>query len=132
MRVAGVFGWTAAGDLQVSLSPTRDVVEEMSLGVARNIINNMVMKKGCFWLSLKLVGRKCYPGASQVVLVVKNPPANAGDLKRCGSNPWIRKISWRRAWQPTQVFLPGESLGQRNLAGYRPQGDKRLDTTEAT
>ena len=45
MRVAGVFGWTASGDLQVSLSPTRDVVE-MSLGVARNITNNMVMKKG--------------------------------------------------------------------------------------
>ena len=67
-----------------------------------------------------------------MVLVVKNLPANAGDLKRCGLNPWIRKISWRRVWQPTPVFLPGESLGQRNLAGYRPQGHKGLDTTEAT
>jgi len=38
--------------------------------------------------------------------------------KRCGFNPWVRKIPWRRAWQPTPVFLPGESHGQRGLAGY--------------
>ena len=35
--------------------------------------------------------------------------------KRPGSDPWIRKISWRREWQPTPVFLPGEFHGQRNL-----------------
>ena len=34
-----------------------------------------------------------------------------------GSPPWVGKIPWRRAWQPTSVFLPGESHGQRNLAG---------------
>ena len=45
--------------------------------------------------------------ASQVALVVKNSPANAGD--RCGFNPWVRKIPWKRAWQPTPVFLPRES-----------------------
>ena len=39
--------------------------------------------------------------ASQVVRVVKNPPANAWDM-RCGFDPWIRKIPWRRAWKPTQ------------------------------
>ena len=38
--------------------------------------------------------------------------------KRHESNPWIRKIPWRRAWQPTPVFLPGESYGQRSLPGY--------------
>ena len=40
------------------------------------------------------------------------------------------KIPWRRKWQPTPVFLPGESHGQRSLAGYSPQGRKELDTTE--
>ena len=40
------------------------------------------------------------------------------ETKRCGFNPWVRKILWRRAWQPTPVFLPGESHGQRSLAGY--------------
>ena len=57
--------------------------------------------------------------ASQVALVAKNLPTNAGDLE-CGFDPWVRKILWRRAWQPTPVFLPGESHGQRSLAGYSP------------
>ena len=52
----------------------------------------------------------------QVALVVKNPPANAEDIKRCGFQIWVRKIPWRRAWQPTPVLLPGESHGQRSLA----------------
>ena len=39
--------------------------------------------------------------ASQVALAVMNPPANAGDT-RCGFNPWVGKIPWRRAWQPAQ------------------------------
>ena len=43
--------------------------------------------------------------ASQMVLVVKNPPANVGDIRDSGFNPWVGKISWRRAWQPTSVFL---------------------------
>ena len=38
--------------------------------------------------------------------------------RRCGLDPWVRKIPWRRAWQPTPVFMPGESQGQRGLAGY--------------
>ena len=37
---------------------------------------------------------------------------------RPGFNPWVRKIPWRRKWQPTPVFLPGESHGQRSLVGY--------------
>ena len=39
-----------------------------------------------------------------MVLVVKNPPANAGDM-RCRFDPWVRKIPWRKAWQPTPVFF---------------------------
>ena len=45
---------------------------------------------------------------------------------------WVGKIPWRREWQPTPVFLPGEAHGQRNLEGYSPWGCKELDTTEAT
>ena len=41
-------------------------------------------------------------------------------------HPWVRKISWRRKWQPTPVFLPGESHAQRSLAGYSPWGHKEL------
>ena len=45
-------------------------------------------------------------------------------------DPWFRKIPWRRKWQITPVFLPGESHGQRSLAGYSSWGHKELDTTE--
>ena len=45
-------------------------------------------------------------------------------------DPWVGKIPWRRERLPTPVFLPGESQGQRSLAGYRPWGLKELDTTE--
>ena len=53
--------------------------------------------------------------ASQVVLVVKNPPANEGRRKRCGFYSWVGKTLWRRAQRPIPVFLPGESHGQRSL-----------------
>ena len=51
-------------------------------------------------------------------LVVKNPPANAGDIKRGGFNLWVRNIPLRGAWKSTPAFLPGESHGQRTLAAY--------------
>ena len=58
--------------------------------------------------------------ASQVALVVKKLLANAKDVKRQEFNPWVGKIPWRREWQPTPVFLPGESHGHRSLEGYSP------------
>ena len=45
-------------------------------------------------------------------------------------DPWVGKIPWRRKWQPTLVYLPGEFHGQRSLAGYSPWGRKESDTTE--
>ena len=44
--------------------------------------------------------------------------------------PGLGRFPWRRAWQPTPVFWPGESRGQRSLAGFRPRGLKESDTTE--
>ena len=49
--------------------------------------------------------------------VVKNPPANARDT---GSITGSERFPWRRKWQPTPVFLPGELHGQRRLVGYSP------------
>ena len=57
--------------------------------------------------------------------------SNAGDIRGTGSIPRLGR-SWRRAWQPTPVFLPGESHRQRSLVGYSPWGHKESDTTEAT
>ena len=50
--------------------------------------------------------------------------------RRHGFDPWVRKIPWKRAWQPTPVFLPRKCLGQRNPAGYSPWGHSELDMTE--
>ena len=46
---------------------------------------------------------------------------SACQCRRDGFNPWVRKIPWRRKWQRTPAFLPGESHGQRSLAGYSPR-----------
>ena len=56
--------------------------------------------------------------------MIRNLPANAGDVKRRGFDRWVEKIPWKRACQPTPMFLPGESLGQRSLAGYSPWDSK--------
>ena len=62
--------------------------------------------------------------------MVKNPPANAGDLGSIpGFDPWVGKIPWRRKWLPTPVFLPGQCHVQRNLAGCSPWGPKESDMT---
>ena len=53
-------------------------------------------------------------------------------LKRQMFNPWIGKVPWRRAQQPTPLFLSGESPGQWSLVGYNPWGHKESDTTEVT
>ena len=68
---------------------------------------------------------------SQVLLAVKDLPANAGDMRR-RLDTWVGKIPWKRAWQPIPEFLPGESHEQRRLVGYNPWGCEELDTTEVT
>ena len=60
-----------------------------------------------------------FPGSS----VVKNLPANAGDI---GLIPGSGRVPWIRKWQPTPVFLPGKSYGLRNLAGCSPWDCKRV------
>ena len=60
----------------------------------------------------------------------KEPACQCRRLKRHGFNPWVRKIPWRRAQQPTPIHLPGESHGQRSLVKYSPWCCKGLDTTE--
>ena len=55
---------------------------------------------------------------------------SACQCRRHRFDTWVRKTLWGRKWQPTAAFLPGEFHGQRNLAGYSPQGCKESDTTE--
>ena len=63
--------------------------------------------------------------ASLVAQMIKKLSA----MQETGFYPWVRKIPWRMKWQPTPVFLPGESRGQRSLVGYSPwvRGQTRLN-----
>ena len=67
-----------------------------------------------------------FPGGT----CVKEPVCKCRRQKRRGFDPWVEKNPWRRKWQPSLVFLPGESHGQRSLAYYSPWGHKESDTTE--
>jgi len=64
--------------------------------------------------------------------MVKEPACQCRRHSRHGFNPWVGKIPSRREWQPTPVFMPRESHGQRSLAGYIPESCKELDMTETT
>jgi len=56
----------------------------------------------------------------------KESACQVGDM---GSSPGLGRFPWRRKWQPTEVFLPGKSHGQRSLVGYSPWGHKESATT---
>ena len=77
------------------------------------------LTQACFWLTP-------VPRASQVALVEKNPPANAGDARDTGLIPGSGRSPGERKWQPTPVFLPGKFHGQRSLLDYHPWGHKRV------
>ena len=68
------------------------------------------------------------PQASQVALVVMESTCQSRRHKRCRFDHWVRKIPWRRAWQPTLAFLPGKSHGRRSLSGCSPWSHKLSDT----
>ena len=81
------------------------------------------MKK--FVLKLLTIQSLGFPDCSGV----KNQPV-IQEIRRQGFDPWVGMISWTRKWQPTPAFLPGNSLGQRNLAAYSPWSHKESDMTE--
>ena len=72
---------------------------------------------GGAWTWTQAVG---FPGGASG----KEPACHGRRHKSHGFDPWVGKIPWRRKWQPTPVFLPGESHGKRSLAGYSPWGHK--------
>ena len=63
-------------------------------------------------------------------LFIQTSPKESAYNAGARFDPWVRKISWRRKWQSTPVFLPGEFHGQRSLVGYSPWGHKESDTTK--
>jgi len=101
-----------------ALSYQISVAEQVFSKTVSEWIRSFQFQEGLVKLTAK--GNQCR--ASQVVLVVKNPPANAGDIRDEGSIPETGRPLWGGEWQPTPVFLPRESHGQRSLVGYNPWG----------
>ena len=95
------------------------MVLKSSLLLSLLVTCNLKNQVGLLWL---LNAHKGFPGAS----VVKS----AWQCRRWRSHSWVRKIPWRRAWQPTPVFLPGKFQGQRSLVGYTPWSLRELYTAE--
>ena len=77
------------------------------------------------WIGLYCLKFTIYPGGSDG----KESACNARDPR---FDPWVKKIPYKREWQPTPVFFPGEFHGQRSLGDYSPQSHNVLDTTEPT
>ena len=85
-----------------------------------SITDSRDMNLSKFW---EIVG---FPGGTSG----KEPACQCRRRRRCGFSPWIRKIPWRRKWQPTPILLPGKFHGQRSLEGYSPWGCKGSDMME--
>ena len=68
-------------------------------------------------------------GTGQSMSSGKEPACQRRRHKRQEFDSWVGKIPGRKAWQPTPVFLPGESHKQRSLVGYSPKGHKASDKT---
>ena len=84
----------------------KEIEENNRKGKTRDLFKKIRATMGTFIFPYSSVGRVCL------------------QCRRPGLDPWVGKIPWRRKWQPTPVFLPGESHGQRSLAGYSPWGHK--------
>ena len=81
------------------------------------------------------MGNTCKPTAVSFQCMTKSTTNKNKKLKkkkRHRFNSWVRKIPWRRVWQSTPGFLPGESHGQRSLEGYSSQGHKESDKNDIT
>ena len=80
----------------------------------------------CLFFASKHNPKMGFPGGA----VVKNSTCQQRRRKRWGFDSWVEKTPCGKKWQPSPVFLPGESHGQRSLVGYSPWGLKELDTME--
>ena len=74
--------------------------------------------------------RKSVDSCVMTSLVAETAKNLCLQCRRSRFDPWVGESPWRKKWQSTPVFLPGEFHGQRTLAGYSPRGHKELDTTE--
>ena len=79
-----------------------------------------------FYFYYYIVIYRVFPGVTSG----KESACQCRRYKRCSFDPWVGKIPWRRKWQRTAVFLPGESHVQKSLVDYSQWGSREMDTAE--
>ena len=89
------------------------LISLLSKGLARVFSSTTISEASLLQHSAFFMG---FPGDGSG----KEPSCRCRRHQRCGFDLWVGKIPWRRAWQPTPIFLPGESQGLRSLVGYSP------------
>ena len=115
--------------LPLSLSFLVDLIRKKSSSACRTYLDQE--QKLSVILSVLLIS-----AVFKIVYIVLGFPRWHGDkepafqCRRLGFDPWVRKIPCRKKWQPTPVFLPGESHTQRSLVVYSPWGCRELNRTE--
>ena len=110
---ARVLEWGANAFSAIRPYPRSNKSKTLGFG-PRNMCFNKFYR--FFWCTIKFENYCQRTLPTMVALVVKNSSVSAGDM-RLELDPWVRKIPWRWAWQPTRVFLSEESRGQRSLVG---------------
>ena len=114
----------------VNCSPPGPSLNGIGVGRCKLVHSNGLITSSCCVAQETVFSSLWYTEMEKnVTLVIKNPPANAG-ASSTGSIPG-RQGPWRREGPPTPALLPGESHGQRRLAGYGPRGHRKSDATEA-
>ena len=115
-----------------SISPVQSTFSWLTCTYDRNVIGPETIGNSKSVLTAKLISKSLvipgFPGGT----CGEKPACQSRRLQKPGFSPWVGKIPWKRAWQPTLVFLPGEPHGQRSLEGYSPWSRRELDTTEGT
>ena len=118
------FGGSGHRELQGQVPAHKAIRARAAVGSEQNRWVNYNTLCGCVCIYMV----RGFPGGTSG----KEPAYRCCRHKRCGFEPWVGKIPWRRARQPTPLLFPGESQGQRSLVGYSAWGDKESDTTEVT
>ena len=119
-----VIKWTILSLLHIGESPgnlvTLRIISQQWTGTIFSLVTSQFRLGTIRWTHRDFLGGS----------VVKESACQCWRCSRHKFNPWIRKILWRRKWQPTPVFLPGESYGQRSLVGCSSWGCKESNRTE--
>ena len=106
---------------QFNLLPTSTLpLPRISLKVPQGVSSD---SSKVLWITLGVL--RGFPGAKRERICLQ-----CWRGRRHGFDPWVRKMPQRRAWQPTPVFFPGKSHGERSLAGHGPWVRRESDTAE--